>query len=67
MTGLAAVEGKPALRRHPELAILTSVLGRLGVMLLALDRLEAASGTESTRDKGFSVDVKLEGHLGSLG
>jgi hypothetical protein len=36
-------------------------------MLLALDRLEAANSTESTRDKGFSVDVKLEGHLGSLG
>jgi hypothetical protein len=64
---LAAVEGKPTLRRRPELAVLASVLVRLFVFLFALDRLEAASGTESTRDKGFSVDIKREGHLGILG
>jgi hypothetical protein len=67
VAGLAAVEGKPTLRRHPELSVLASVLGRLGVVFFALDRLKAPSSTESTRDKGFSVDIKREGHLGILG
>jgi len=67
VTGLAAVEWKPALRRRPELTVLASVLGRLGMVFFALDRLEAPSNTETTRDKGLSVNVKLEGHLGSLG
>jgi hypothetical protein len=64
---LASIEGKPSLRGDPEFPVSTSVFVAVSVLFFALDRFKCICITKSTRDKGRSINIELEGHLGNLG